>query len=116
MHIATNENRRYSYETPGRLTTMPECPECGAAFVQKTTGGRPRRFCTDECRKRWNADNGILTNEVAAFRVMAEEAQDNAQRLAAHGYSTAPGWARSADRYRREADELEKRLEERKHG
>jgi hypothetical protein len=40
------------------------CPQCGEQVPTRGMG-RPRRFCTDECRKRWHADTSILRNELA---------------------------------------------------
>jgi endogenous inhibitor of DNA gyrase (YacG/DUF329 family) len=40
------------------------CPQCGG---QVPTGGvgRPRRFCSDESRRRWHADTSIIKNELS---------------------------------------------------
>ena len=39
------------------------CPQCGDPVPQVEIG-RPRRFCSDECRRRWNADTSIMKNEL----------------------------------------------------
>jgi endogenous inhibitor of DNA gyrase (YacG/DUF329 family) len=60
------------------------CPQCDG---QVPTGGigRPRRFCSDECRRRWHADTSIVKNELA-WRRSLEPSKHNlteASRLAA---------------------------------
>jgi hypothetical protein len=38
-----------------KTSGVTACPECGALFVQAPGAGRPRRFCSDECRRQaWN--------------------------------------------------------------
>jgi hypothetical protein len=40
------------------------CPQCGGQLPGPGVG-RPRRFCSDVCRKRWHNDTSILRNELA---------------------------------------------------
>lgn len=36
-----------------------ECQRCGQAFEPRTaSGGRPKRFCSDRCARRWRYENG----------------------------------------------------------
>jgi endogenous inhibitor of DNA gyrase (YacG/DUF329 family) len=46
------------------------CPQCGEG-VRRDGLGRPRRFCCDECRRRWNGDTSILPNELLWRRSLA---------------------------------------------
>jgi hypothetical protein len=40
------------------------CPQCGGP-VPEPGIGRPRRFCSDGCRRRWHSDTSVLRNELA---------------------------------------------------
>jgi hypothetical protein len=52
------------------IDAMDLCPQCGDQ-VPVVPVGRPRRFCTDDCRKRWHADTSIMKNELA-WRIRLE--------------------------------------------
>jgi hypothetical protein len=56
------------------------CPQCGEQLPGPGIG-RPRRFCSDECRKRWHADTSILRNELA-WRLSLPASRHNAAEAA----------------------------------
>jgi hypothetical protein len=58
----------------------------------------------------WNSHNSYLDNELRWMRDRAEDAEAG---VSTGGYGSSP---EQAARYRREADELEEKLEERRHG
>jgi hypothetical protein len=39
------------------------CPQFGDQLPEAGIG-RPRRFCSDECRRRWHSDTSIIRNEL----------------------------------------------------
>jgi hypothetical protein len=84
------------------------CPQCEREFVPKGGRGRPRRFCSDDCRKAWNSANGVIANEIAWHVSAAEAARQNAQRYA-YG-----DWLKSARRHDGEVERLTVLLAERK--
>jgi hypothetical protein len=48
---------------PEEVDVDRKCPQCGRP-VPVGGVGRPRRFCTDECRKQWHNDTSIRVNEL----------------------------------------------------
>jgi endogenous inhibitor of DNA gyrase (YacG/DUF329 family) len=89
-----------------------ECPQCGGTFEQRTGRGRPKRFCSDECRQAFNGANATIANEIAWLRDRAEDSRSNAARS---GYRAGrASWLNGAARHDAEADRLERILLERK--
>ncbi len=35
--------------------TRPTCPWCGTSFMPRSDGGKPQRFCSPPCRKKYHA-------------------------------------------------------------
>ena len=52
VYDAGSDGRRKCPECTG---IGDACPECGEPVEQSETPGRPRRFCTDACRKKAHA-------------------------------------------------------------
>jgi hypothetical protein len=87
------------------------CPQCGSE-VPANPVGRPRRFCSDDCRGEFHLELQALSNQVRWRRRCAEDARKKATWLAsAH---VAEGWRRAALRYDAEADEIEEAIRARK--
>jgi hypothetical protein len=57
------------------------CPQCGEQ-VPEGGIGRPRRFCSDECRRRWHADTGIMRNELQWRLSLDQSSPPNAAEVA----------------------------------
>jgi hypothetical protein len=92
-------------------TAPRTCPLCGREVVDNPRGGPRRRFDTDECRKRWNAENGVRATEVGWLRDKARDGRANANF---HKGAVSVSWAKAADKYDREADRLDTELAERR--
>ena len=55
VYDAGSDGRRNCPECTG---VGDACPECGEPVEQSDTPGRPRRFCTDACRKKNHHQGG----------------------------------------------------------
>jgi hypothetical protein len=55
-----------------------KCPQCGRP-VPVGGIGRPRRFCSDGCRKRWHNDTSIQRNELVWRRSLGLSAHNDAE-------------------------------------
>ena len=77
--------------TPNSTQTPTVCPWCGTEPHTAPTAGRPRRYCSDDCRRAAEAERRTLRNLIARLELEVIEqtgrftfgAQDSRPRLAA---------------------------------
>ncbi len=70
--------------------THPLCPWCERPFTPRSTGGRPQRFCCEQCRRAYERELRAWARDQIAAGGLTPAQLQRARSLGAPGSGASP--------------------------